>query len=140
MPIEYDFQRVAVRSSAILTNSYVAGTTIGGTASLRSCLFYNQLLLYVAFTIGSLTSLDIKVEWSPDNGVTYYRETDEAATVAANVSTHAASAVVHEYAATGNYIIAMPVQGDKCKVSAIGNGTLTSSLLAVEALLLKNFS
>jgi len=64
-----DFTTKSIRSAAILTGSYVAGTVIdtGG--------IYNQGILNLQFTIGSLTTAEIKIEFSNDNS-TYYQESN----------------------------------------------------------------
>jgi len=123
---------VTVRTAAILTNAYVAGTVIGGETSGEKSKTneYNQLILYVTFTIGSLTSASIKVEFSNDNS-TYYQET--AMSIAAGTVTE--SLAVHTIAATGNYRIAIPMNDRYVKVSAIGTGTVTSSSLGIKAVL-----
>lgn len=122
-----DYVLRPVRSAAILTGSYVAGTVLDSTHQ------YNQLVLYVDFTIGSLTSLQVKVEFSAD-GTAYYQET--VATFSAGTST----AVVNEYsmAATGKYRIAIPVSDRYVKVSAKGTGTATASSCAIDAVLAVN--
>lgn len=123
---------VTVRESAILTNAYVAGTVIGGetTGEKSKTNEYNQLILYVKFTIGSLTSASIKVEFSADNS-TYYQET--AMSIAGGVITD--STAVHTISATGNYRICIPMNDRYVKVSSIGTGTVTSSALEIKAVL-----
>ena len=111
-----------VRAAAILTNSYVAGTVISDLEGL------NQLTLYVAFTIGSLTSLEVKVEFSPD-GTTFYQETFEA--LSAGTATD--SLGEHTMAATGNYRIPIPIQCHSVRVSAKGTGTVTASSCTIDA-------
>lgn len=60
-----DYFKVPVRASAILTGSYVAGTIIdGGEGQNGGVLNNNQLIILANFTKGSLTSLEIKVEFS----------------------------------------------------------------------------
>jgi len=122
-----DYVKHAVRSAAILTNSYVAGTTLSNTHR------YNQLLVLVDFTKGSLTSLEVKVEFSADD-TTYYQET--VATFSAGTST----GVVNEYAitATGKYRLAIPISDRFIKVSVKGTGTVTSSSCTVDAILAVN--
>ena len=117
-----------VRSSAILTGSYVAGTVIGGPSSPINVGMRNQLNLLVGFTIGSLTSAQIKVEYSHD-GTTYYQETFE------SISGTTATLVNGEYsiAATGNYVISIPIKASYIKISSKGTGTATSSLLVIDA-------
>lgn len=119
-----DYVQKAVRTAAILTNSYVAGTVLENTHN------YNQLIVLVDFTKGSLTSGEIKVEFSPD-GTTYYQETFQA--VSAGVATE--SLGTHTFAATGKYRISIPVKDKYIKISANGTGTVTSSEMAVVALL-----
>lgn len=53
-----DFTTQSVRSLAILTGSYVAGTVLENVSR------QNQLVLECDFTIGSLTNCEIKVEFS----------------------------------------------------------------------------
>lgn len=121
-----------LRSSAVLTNSYVAGTVLGpqGLGTSIDPVENNQVTLYIAFTIGSLTSAEVKVEFSND-GTTYYQETSSS--VASGTSTD--SLVTHTYSATGNYRIVIPIADRYIKVSAKGTGTVTSSLMAIDAIL-----
>lgn len=74
-----DIQKASVRSSLILTTSYVAGTILEPRQS------HNQMIVLVDFTIGSLTSAEIKVEYAYnykvslayDNQVTNFTVGDE---------------------------------------------------------------
>lgn len=124
-----DFMTFVIRAAAILTTgSYVAGTVLSptnGNPALK-----NQLQLMVAFTIGSLTSADVKVEYSID-GTTYYQETFE--DIAAGVASM--SNGVYRLTATGNYLISIPIKAPYIKISSIGNGTATSSSLKIDAVL-----
>lgn len=122
------YKKVTVREAAILTNSYVAGTIIGPNDNFDS---YNQLNLAISFTIGSLTDCDIKAEYSLD-GITYFQETF--ASFASNSESTEALGH-HTYAATGEYTLSLPVKWRYCKISAIGNGTVTDSSLAITAIL-----
>lgn len=121
-----DYSFYAVRAAAILTNAYVAGTVlsyVNANPALR-----NQLNLLVDFTIGSLTSVSLKVEYSHD-GTNYYQETFEA--ISAGVST--LSLGVYTIAVTGKYTINIPIKAAYIKVSSIGTGTVTSSSLQIDA-------
>ena len=111
-----------VRDSAILTTSYVAGTVID-TEGIR-----NQLIIYAALTLGSLTDAQLKVEYSRD-GSTYYQETFSST----SSTTDTLSLGVHKMSASGNYRIALDVMDRYVKISAIGTGTTTGSLLAITA-------
>lgn len=129
-----DYKKVAVRSSAVLTNSYVAGTVIGPATGDKPLVHqYTQLLLYVDFTIGSLTDAQIKVEFS-DDGTTYYQETYSSV----STTTSTESLGVHKLTATGLYRIAIPITDKYIKVSSVGTGTVTSSLMAIDAILAVN--
>lgn len=119
-----DYTVHVVRAAAILTTGYVAGTVIDNSG--RS----NTLDILAAFTIGSLTDAQIKVEFSTD-GTTYYQEAGS--TYSAGVSTEALEA--HKLAATGNYQFRVAIPNVKwIKISAIGTGTVTSSSLAINAI------
>ncbi len=142
MPIAIDSTFLNIRAAAILTNSYVASTIIGGNTNVRPTpRDYNQLALYCAFTIGSLTSCSIKVEFAPyPAAATYYQEADETSSVSANVDTRAVNLVLHQLSITGNYRFQIPIMDEVIKVSAIGTGTVTSSSLQIDAGLIKNYS
>ena len=114
----------AVRASAVLTGSYVAGTDL----QVRSD--YNQAFLYCYFTLGSLTSLEIKVESTID-GTNFVQETNLSISGATGTLTKG------EYTITtgGNFKIAVPMSCHTLRVSAKGTGTVTSSLLQIDALL-----
>jgi hypothetical protein len=119
-----DYVKKAVRAAAILTNAYVAGTVLDETQG------YNQLDILVDFTKGSLTSAEIKVEFSPD-GSAYYQESFQA--VSAGTATETLG--VHTIAASGKYRISIPIMDRYIKISANGTGTVTSSSMTVDAIL-----
>lgn len=114
----------SVRSSAVLTTSYVAGTV------LENIHDYNQLVLLVDFTIGSLTSVQVKVEFSFD-GTNFFQDSNAA------VSGGTSTITSNEYTktTTGGFVIKLPILYRYARVSVKGTGTVTSSLCAVTALL-----
>jgi hypothetical protein len=116
-----------IRSAAILTNSYVAATTISDDVES-----YNQLILYVAYVKGSLTSLELKVEFSHD-GSTFFQDANK------SVSSGTSTVSVNEYtfapSGDSNMRIAIPIKDKYIKVSAKGTGTVTSSSCSVFAIL-----
>lgn len=126
--MERDYSYHNIRSAAILTNGYVAGTVLGPNNGNPSA--YNQLVIYWGFTKGSLTSGELKVEFSHD-GTTYYQETFSS--VAGGVSTDTLGA--HTQTATGNYRISVPIKDNYIKISVMGTGTVTSSSATVTAVL-----
>lgn len=124
--IQQDYTLYNVRTAAILTTSYVAGTVLNpfnATPALR-----NQLNLLIQFTVGSLTSAEVKVEFSHD-GVTYFQDTFES--ISGGSST--LSLGNYTFSSTGNYTISLPIKFNYIKVSAKGTGTVTSSSLTVDA-------
>jgi len=131
-----DYIKRNIRASAVLTNSYVAGTTLGAeagtTIETRTTKpnEYNQLVLFVDFTIGSLTDLLLKVEFSPD-GTNFYQE----AVGSISGSTETDTALEHKFTATGKYRLAVPCTDRYIKVSVKGTGTVTNSLCAIDAIL-----
>lgn len=123
-----DYTAQAIRAALILTTSYVAGTLLdfnNTNPALR-----NQLNLLVAFTIGSLTTAEIKVEYSHD-GTTYYQDTFEA--ISGGTST--LSLGLYQIGASGNYVIQIPIKAAYIKVSAKGTGTVTASSMKIDAVI-----
>lgn len=123
-----DYAIYPIRSAAILTGSYVAGTILGPTNGAPAAR--NQLIIYADFTIGSLTDGQIKVEFSHD-GTTYFQESfSSISTVLDTVSLG-----THKFTATGKYRIAIPIKDNYIKISVIGTGTATSSTMTITAVL-----
>ncbi|HOJ16497.1 MAG TPA: hypothetical protein PLC43_04925 [Caldisericia bacterium] len=112
----YNLKKVfPVRAEAELTTSYVAGNIIDVSDA-------NQLILYVKFTKGSLTSAEIKIEFSADN-TTFYQERNSIDALK-----------THSFNADGNYRLVIPVMEKYVKVSAKGTGTVTDSKMQIDAL------
>lgn len=124
-----DYTAVPIRTAAILTNGYVAGTIIGTDSLTTLNEGRNQLILLVSFTIGSLTTAEIKVEFSHD-GTTYYQETFGSITAGTETDTIG----IHQIGATGNYRIPVQTKDRYVRVSAQGTGTVTSSSMAISAI------
>ena len=127
-----EYLKKSLRSSAVLTGSYVAATVLGpqGLGSNADPQENNQLILYVGFTIGSLTSAELKVEFS-DDGTTYYQETESTISSGTTIDTP----LVHKFNSSANRRIAIPISDKYIKVSVKGTGTVTSSLMTVDAIL-----
>lgn len=113
-----------IRPAAILTTSYVEGTV------LENLQGFSQANLLVSFTKGSLTSAQLKVEFSID-GTNYFQETFS--TISTGTSTEIFG--VHEFTSEGNYIINLPINYRYMKVSVKGTGNVTSSSVAIKAVL-----
>lgn len=119
---DYIFKNV--RTAAILTGSYVAGTV------LENAHNYNQLVVLVSFTIGSLTTAEIKVEFSPDNS-TWYQETFGSV----SSGTDTLTVGEHSIGATGKFRIPVAIKDRYIRISAKGTGTATSSTMTIDAAL-----
>jgi len=114
-----------IRAAAILTNSYVASDVLWWSDNNKS-QDYNQSVFFIDFTIGSLTSMEIKIEFS-DDWINYYQDTF------LDISGWTATASLWEYTFTASwkYNIASPFKAKYVKVSAIGTWTVTSSSCAI---------
>jgi len=119
----YDF-RSGVREEAVLTGSYVAAT------SQETKTWHNQLIIYYSFTKGSLSSSELKVEFSNDNS-TWYRETSSS--LSSGTSTD--DVVEHTFDSTGNFRIPIAIKDRYVRVSVKGTGTVTSSLASIDLVL-----
>lgn len=125
------YLRKTVRASAILTTDYVAGTVLWvDTEAYPDRFPKNQIVIDVAFTLGSLDYGLIKLEFSHD-GTTYFQEVTEG--VSGGVITD--TLAERKLPATGNYSIPVPIKAQYVKISAKGSGTVTNSLMAINATL-----
>lgn len=132
-----------IRAAAILTTSYVAGNIIGKSTPALDYLsgpvgLLNQLILYVDFTLGSLTSGDLIVEFNNDvsdvNG--WYQETiDDIAASTGVVTEHNA---VRTFAGSGKYRIPIKINDQFIRVSIKGTGTVAGSSAQINAIIGNN--
>lgn len=113
-----------VRAALILTTSYVAGTTL---ADLEG---FNQLNIFIKYVKGSLTSLQLKIEFS-DDGATFYQETFQS--ISAGTATETFGEHTFAPAADQNFMLAIPIKCSAVRISGKGTGTVTSSSLAITA-------
>ena len=111
-------QPFTVRSSSVLTGSYVAGTTFSMDA-------HNALGLEVTYTKGSTdTALLMKVEVSNDGGTTYAQEITE--TISGGTLNCAAAE--RSWTSSGTYsILITPLRARLVKVSSMASGTATGT-------------
>lgn len=114
-----------IRSSAVLTGSYVAGTVIDEVHRM------NQITLICDYTQGSATSLEIKVEVSKDKSE-WYQEV--------NVGTASGTNTIYvsEYTYTGGdtkFSLELPVNANYVRVSFKVTGTATGSDCVANAFL-----
>ena len=118
-----NYEPRSVRDAAILTTSFVAGTLIEDVKQ------NNQLVLLVDFTKGSLTTAEIKLEFS-DDGTNFYQEASSS--VAAGVDS--LSALERQLDADASIAIYVPIKAAIIRVSAKGTGTVTGSEMAIKAI------
>lgn len=133
-----------IRASAVLTGSLVPGILLGGGNSLEvvngaigSPVNNNHLELYVDFTKGSLTSATIVIEFSND-GTNWFQETEDDLVISTGVITEIA--VTRLFTTTGKYRVPININSpwinaNWIRISALGTGTVTGSLLAISAIL-----
>lgn len=128
----FRYRKINVRDSAVLTTSYVAATLNDPEDSSTKLELYdlNQLVLLVDFTIGSLTTAEIKIEFSPD-GTDWYQEIS----TSTSSGTITVSAAEYTFSATGKYRIAVPTIDRFIRISAKGTGTVTNSLMEIDAVI-----
>ncbi len=119
----------------MLTNSYVQYVLGFGTDGLPVNL-NNQLILYVHFTKGSLTTAEIIIEFSHDGINNWVQETYD--DIAASTGIVTERPMVRQLAASGDYRIPVPINDQHIRVSVKGTGTVTSSLMAVDAIIGNN--
>lgn len=121
--MEFNYISKVIRSAAILTGSYVAGTTLEDLQS------QDKLVLLVDFTKGSLTTAEIKIEYSHD-GSNWFQESAKST----SGGTVTETLVEHQLSASGKYNIPLDMKARYAKVSAKGSGTATGSSLAITAI------
>lgn len=122
-----------IRASAVLTTSYVASSMV----DVGNC---NEVVLYVAFTKGSLTTAELKFQFSPLDRPVESTDADWydypiSNTAAGSTSSDEFLAPLRVYVqqldTTGNKMFPIPAKARKFRVKAKGTGTVTSSLLAI---------
>lgn len=122
-----DYQLRPVRASSLPTTSYVAGTVIKGV-ELR-----NKLALLVTIDKQSATSFELIVEFShTGESGTWFQQTSES--VSAGTST--VSKKVYQFSTDGkHYIPPFDFLAAFIQISVKGTGTLTSTTVAVDAII-----
>lgn len=115
------------RESAVLTTSYVYHAIDGPNSQDTTANGYNQILLYITFTIGSLTSAEFVFEFSHDK-TNWFRETTE--TIASGVAT--AEDLEHKLVATGTLALPNTNAAPYIRIGVKGTGTVTGSLLGID--------
>ena len=113
-----------LRASLIPTASYVVGSSMTG-------LMAEAAQIYVDYTKGNETSVEVKVEFSPD-----FPTTADGSSTFAQETDSSDAFVEHQYTATGVYVISIPdLVAGKFRVSVKGTtgSDFVGSLVAVTA-------
>lgn len=120
-----DYQ--TVRAAAVLTNAYVATTPLNMKIN-------NQLACLVSFTLGSLTSAEIKVQYSDDNS-TYFDETILNTAAGGTTADEFISPLrvnVYQLSATSAKLIAVPVMARYVRLAIKGTGAVGGSSATIQ--------
>ena len=123
------YTALQIREAAILTNSYVAANTLWLDDNNRSQEL-NQSVLLVDITLWSLTSVELKIEYS-DDWVNFYQQTF----IDVSWGTATATAWEYTFGTDGSYEIANPFKCKFIKVSVKGTGTVTGSSCAIKGII-----
>ena len=123
-----DYRVTSIRAAAVLTTSYVVGTRL-----TNDIWRYNQLIVLVQLTLGSLSSAEVRVEASLDDS-TWFK-------LPLTFPQTQTQLIVNpgEYTMTSsdNYAIAIPIAYNFIRISAKGTGTVTDSTMTIDAILAK---
>ena len=117
-----------IRSAAILTTSYVASTDVAvGNA--------NQVVVGINFTKGSLTTAEIKCQYTRDdtNWLDYTISDTAGGTTSGNEFLAKLRVWVHQLDASCDVELPVPVKCLRFRVMAKGTGTTTGSSLTLTA-------
>ena len=133
MNITANYGFKSLRTSTVLTNSYIITPVMGlSTDDKGTPVINNQLILYVDFTKGSLTTAELIVEFSDDN-VTWFQETYDNITPSTGIVTE--TPIIRQFGATGKFRIPIRINDQYIRVSVKGTGTVTGSLVTIGAIL-----
>jgi len=147
MPPFNNYQHMPVRDAAVLTTDYVAGSIIGKVPSAVSSVppnpaylsgpvgLNNQLILYVDYTKGSLTTAEIKIEFS-DDGSDWYQETVDDVAASTGIITERPG--VRSLADSGKFRIPIKINDQYIKVSIKGTGNVVGSSARISAIIGNN--
>lgn len=124
--IQSDYVVKSVRPAAVLTNSYVPGTSLLQTET------YSQLVLQVDFTLGGLTTAEVKIEFSQDQS-SWSQESF--GIILSGNGTVTMFLAEHEFISSGIYTIDVPILTRYIRISSKGTGAVGGSSMAITAIL-----
>ena len=120
-------RNVEIRAAAILTTSYVASSSVQTFDCTQGMLLYD-------FTIGSLTSCEIKIQVSNDNTNWYDMPFDNTSGVTPSGGEYVAqeTSYVRQLKETASRYIPFGIKAHYVRAMAKGTGTVTSSSLRLQ--------
>ncbi len=118
-----------IRDAAILTTSYVAADVLWLDDN-NTAQTLNQSVLFIDFTIWSLTSMELKIEYS-DDSINYYQQSF----IDISGWTATVSSWEYTFTSSGTYEISNPFKAKYFRASIIGTGTVTGSSCAIKGII-----
>lgn len=135
-----NYEFTPLRTPTVLTNSYVPLPVLGAYDANNSLIgqpnLNNQLILYVNLTLGSLTTAELIVEFSHDGLTNWVQETYDNIAPSSGIVTE--TPLIRTFAASGNFRIPIKINDQHIRVSVHGTGTVTGSLMGVNAIIGNN--
>lgn len=124
----YSYESRTIRESAILTNSFTPADIIEQTGSFF-LTEKNQLALYVYFTKGSSTSMEVRVRFSPDSITSnrFLKETTK------SISGSTTTLTPNDYTMTESGIILINTKAKYIEVSVKCTGSTSGTLCELVA-------
>lgn len=132
--LQQDFRPYTIFTTTTLTGSYVAGNIIGNATDFPTAgaHFFNQLELLINYSQdGTTTDTLIKIEFSVDN-TNWFQESLQNYDPS---GTDTVAPLVHKLSSTGTYRLPLPIKGRYIKISVKGEGTPTTSTIAITAVI-----
>lgn len=118
-----------IRTGAILTTSYVSADVLGLDDN-NTAQTLNQSVLLIDLTIWSLTSMELKIEYSDDN-INFYQQSF----IDISWGTATVSEWEYTFTASGTYEISNPFKARFFKASVKWTWTVTGSSCAVKGII-----
>jgi len=118
-----------IRDAAILTTSYVSADILWLDDN-NTAQTLNQSVLFIDLTIWSLTSMELKIEYS-DDSINYYQQSF----IDISWGTATVNAGEYTFTASGTYEISNPFKAKYLKASVIGTWTVTGSSCAIKGII-----
>jgi len=116
-----------VREATILTTSYVTHEVTDANGTLKDLNQFDLANVYVDFTIGSLTSCEVALEYSY-NGTDWYPESFGSVTSA--IDTISPNAY-HQVSETSKFSLNVTLGYRFLRIKVKGTGTVTSSSVTI---------